>query len=172
MRGFTLIELLLVIVIAGILMMVAGPAMYDMILANRMTGQTNDLMADLAYARSQATSPGVRTSVCVSTSGTACAGTDWTTGRIVFADTDASGTLDAGETLLRVTAAFTGTTTIAATGLSTATLVQFRPTGIAAGLTGAAATFKLCDTRVGADVGRTVTVALTGRTSSAKTACP
>jgi type IV fimbrial biogenesis protein FimT len=171
-RGFTLIELLMVLVIGGILMMVAGPALYDIIASNRMTGQTNDLMADLAYARSQATSLGTRTTVCASSSGTACGGGNWQLGRIVFADTDGNGSLDAGETLLRATGALSAGTAFTIAGLAAATVIPFRPAGIAAGLNATAATFKMCDSRLGAQAGRTVTVALTGRTSSSKTACP
>lgn len=171
-RGFTLIELLLVVAVAVVLLAVGAPAMVDMILNNRMTSQANELLADFAYARSQSASMGVRVTACVSSDGASCTGAAWNQGRIVFADTDGNGAYGAGDQILRVTSSLSGGNTVAVAGLSTATAIQFRPSGIAAGLTGSSATFKLCDTRTGADVGRTVTVALTGRASVARTACP
>ena len=167
-----MIELLLVVAVAAVLLTVAAPAMVDMILNNRMTSQANELLADLAYSRSQSASMGVRMTACVSSDGATCTGSSWAQGRIIFADTDGSGTLDSGEQILRVTSGLSGGNTVSAAGLSTATVIQFRPTGMAAGLTGASATFKICDTRTGTTVGRTVTVAVTGRASAAKTACP
>ncbi len=171
-QGFTVIELMLVVAVAAVLLTVAAPAMVDMILNNRMTSQANELLADLAYARSQAASMGVRMTACVSSDGANCTGSGWSAGRMVFADTDGDGAHDSGEEILRVTSALSGGNTVAVTGLGTATVIQFRPSGITAGLTGASAAFKLCDSRTGADVGRTVTVALTGRASVSKSACP
>jgi type IV fimbrial biogenesis protein FimT len=53
-QGFTAIELMTVLVIAGILLVLALPAFNDMLARRRLEGQANELVTDLAYAKSEA----------------------------------------------------------------------------------------------------------------------
>lgn len=53
-RGFTLIELIVAIAVAAILLTVAVPSMKNLIRNNRVTGQTNELVAMINFARSEA----------------------------------------------------------------------------------------------------------------------
>lgn len=53
-RGVTFLELLTALVVMGILAAVAVPAFRDFIVNNQMNTQTNQLLADLALARTQA----------------------------------------------------------------------------------------------------------------------
>lgn len=53
-RGFTIIELMTVLVIAGVLLVIAAPAFRDMLERRRLEGQANELVTDLAYAKSEA----------------------------------------------------------------------------------------------------------------------
>lgn len=53
-QGFTLIELLIAIVIAAILITVGIPSFFDMIQRNNVTTVSNELVAALLYARSEA----------------------------------------------------------------------------------------------------------------------
>jgi type IV fimbrial biogenesis protein FimT len=53
-RGFTMVELMTVIVIAGVLATLAVPSFRDMLERRRVEGQANELVTDLAYAKSEA----------------------------------------------------------------------------------------------------------------------
>lgn len=190
--GFTIIELMTVLVIAAILATLAAPALYDMILSNRLTSKTNDIVSDLMLARTQAVNLGTRTVVCaldlgqytgttpVTTCKSSATASDWTAGRIVFVDDDRDGTLDTGEAILRVSppdeevrksgSISSAKVTVSASNLANTGRIDFSPTGVAT-VTGASATFKLCDTQ---NRGRTVTVAASGRagTNSTSVTCP
>jgi prepilin-type N-terminal cleavage/methylation domain-containing protein len=52
--GFTIIELMTVMIIAAILLTIAAPAFNDMLERRRLEGQANELVVDLAYAKSEA----------------------------------------------------------------------------------------------------------------------
>lgn len=102
--GFTLIELMVTLGVALILMTIAVPTFRDLVIRNRLTVYTNDLIGAINYARSEAIKRGQSVTLCKSSSGTDCTttGSQWENGWIVFVDADADGSLDAGETLLRV----------------------------------------------------------------------
>jgi type IV fimbrial biogenesis protein FimT len=53
-RGFTAIELMVVVVIAGVLLTLALPAFNDLMARRRIEGQANELVSDLAYAKTEA----------------------------------------------------------------------------------------------------------------------
>lgn len=86
-RGFTLVEMLVVVAIGGILAAVAAPSLVSVIESNRRTIISNQLMADLAFARRQAIALSTPIALCGSdaTNPNACiAGgtppTDWSNG--------------------------------------------------------------------------------------------
>lgn len=91
--GFTLIELVTTLTVAGILMAIAAPGMFSFLASNRLTAQTNDLIADISFARSEAIKRNGTVVICKSTNPTAatpsCDSTTsdpWETGRIIFLD--------------------------------------------------------------------------------------
>lgn len=181
--GFTLIELLIVVAIVAILGMIAVPSFRTLLLNNRLATATNDLLTDLALARSESSRTGKRVTLCISsnteaTSPTCDTGSAWQSGRIIFVDENASGTIDSGETILRVTPPISqASVTITPSGFTnsagtaTTNYIQYRPTGALNSTS--LGTFTLCDERVG-DFGRTIVVDSTGRASlkSSTASCP
>lgn len=166
----TLTELMMTLAVLGILVGVSAPYLQDTLRNWRITSQTNDLLSDFGSARGQAAGLSVTVTMCASSNGTSCTGT-WDQGRLIFTDADADGSVDTGDAVVRKIPAINSSTTLAAANLSTAGRVQFRPTGMAAGVTGSGATFKFCDSRTGPH-GRTVTLSATGRASTSTVNCP
>jgi type IV fimbrial biogenesis protein FimT len=86
--GFTLFELLIVIAIAGILAAMGTSSFKYFTAANRISTETNALLGDLQFARSEAQKQGLFVTICPTNgAGTACtASSNWTNGWIVFVD--------------------------------------------------------------------------------------
>jgi type IV fimbrial biogenesis protein FimT len=113
--GFTLIELMVVVALVAILTMLATPSFVSMIQSNRVSAEVNAFTGDLEFARSEAIKQGVPVSVCASSNGSSCLGANtWQSGWIVFSDLDGSGTVTAGDTLLRKRPAWSGGDTFSA----------------------------------------------------------
>lgn len=166
--GFTIIELMVTLSIAAILMGIAIPNFISMIKNNRLSTQTNDLIADLSVARGESAKRGVRVTMCISTDGATCTGTNWALGRIVFSDGGTAGTVDGTDTIIRVMSALRGTSTLTSATFTNNTYVQF----ISTGESDSTGTFKLCDDRIG-NFGKVITISTTGRVSTATgQACP
>jgi type IV fimbrial biogenesis protein FimT len=74
--GFSLVELMITVSLAAILMAIAVPMLRDSIANNRLTAQTNEIIAAMGLARSQAITMNQRTTFCRATSeaSTTCAG--------------------------------------------------------------------------------------------------
>jgi type IV fimbrial biogenesis protein FimT len=113
--GFTLIELMVVVALVAILTMIATPSFVSLIQSNRVSAEVNAFAGDLQFARSEAIKQGVPVSVCASSDGKNCLGTNaWQSGWIVFADPDGSGSFTTGDTLLRKSPPWQGGDTFAA----------------------------------------------------------
>lgn len=167
--GFTLTELMIVLAIMAVLLVVAMPNFTRWVASSRLTSQTNELVGDISYARSESATRGARITICASTDGSTCASgaTNWAKGRIVFVDTDGDGARQTSETLLRVTPALSGNTTVTLSGFPNA-YIQFRTYG---GLNPSTpGTFELCSSSN--PEGRRIAVAATGRPLASRISCP
>jgi type IV fimbrial biogenesis protein FimT len=124
--GFTVIELIIVVVIVAILAVIAFPSYAFVIRSNRVTGQVNDLLTAVSYARNESVTRGTRITLCASTDGATCdtAGT-WRAGWIVFVDGGTAGELAGTDQLLRVWPAIAADDTLT----TTAPFVSFSKEG-------------------------------------------
>ena len=181
--GFTLLELMVTLFVALVLAGVAVPNMRGFAQNSRISTQTNDLVADLNFARSEAIKRGAsNVVVCKSTNPTASAptcntvaATPWGNGRIIFVDANGDNqftTVAPSDTLLRVRGGLEGSNTLTANTGSTVTpnlssFLAFTRNGLTTLATPAGTDpphhFKLCDDR-GATKARGIALSTTGRT--------
>jgi len=114
--GFTITELAIVMSVIAILAAIGVPSYKYVTTSNRIAGEINGLLGDMQFARSEAVKEGQTVTVCASsTPYTQCsgspAGSAWQNGWIVFLDANGDKIVQAGEAILRVQPAFSGTDT-------------------------------------------------------------
>lgn len=74
-RGFSLLELMVTLAVAAILLVIAVPSFRDLMRRSQVSSASNELLASLAYARTEAITRGQLVSMCPSANGaTTCAG--------------------------------------------------------------------------------------------------
>lgn len=95
-HGFTLVELMVTIAIVAILSAIALPSFSNSIRNNRLATTTNEFIAAVSLARSEAVKSNRGARVCASSDGATC-GTNWSDGWIVWADANNNGTLESEE---------------------------------------------------------------------------
>lgn len=171
--GFSLIELLVTLSVVSILAFVAVPSIKNILKDHRLSGYTNDLVADLNYARGEAVKRASPVAICKTSnpqnSSPACnttAADSWATGRITFVDADSDGVVDSGEQVLRIRQGLDDqNSTIKGDGSAagTANRITFKADGTST-LT-AETEIALCDDR-GATQKRAVAINLGGRVRS------
>jgi len=94
-RGFSLLELMTTLAVAGILGTLAVSGFGNLVQRNQLTTITNDFIADVNLARSEAIKRNAITTICKSSNGTGCATTgSWSSGWIVMVDSNRDGTVD------------------------------------------------------------------------------
>ncbi len=84
--GFSIVELMVTVTVAAVLLGLAIPSFRDLLINNKVTEATNQLVGDLNLARSEAVRRGTLVAV-ISTSGS----NDWSTGWYVESDGDFKG---------------------------------------------------------------------------------
>ena len=85
-HGFNLVELMTTITVLAIVLAIAVPSFRDVIHRNQVSSASNELLASLAYARTEAITHGQLVSMCHSSTGTSCTsgGAVLDTGWIVY----------------------------------------------------------------------------------------
>lgn len=121
--GFSMIELSVTLAVLLILLVAALPSFQGSLRSNRVSAASNELLASIALARSEAIRSTRGAGVCASATGISCGGT-WTNGWLVFVDANANGAMDAGENVVRYSQ---GTGKLAMVG--TANTFAFDPRG-------------------------------------------
>lgn len=88
-RGFTLLEIFITMAVLAILVSFATPMFRDVIRNSTVSGETNDLITALSTARAEAVRRGTQVAVISN-----AAGSEWTSGWSVVADSDRNGSFD------------------------------------------------------------------------------
>jgi type IV fimbrial biogenesis protein FimT len=71
--GFTIIELMVTVAIASVLLAIAVPSFNQMIVSGRLTAQSNEMVAAMSLARSEAIKRNASVTLCRSENSTDCA---------------------------------------------------------------------------------------------------
>lgn len=165
-KGFTLIELMVVIAMVAILLALGLPSFQSTIRSNRLATQTNQFIAGIALARSEALRTSRGAAMCPSSNGTACGGT-WTDGWLVWADVDGDTTIDADEPIVRYAQ---GNPSIGLTSSAGDVVLAFNGRGGAA--SPPTFTLKPASCPAGVVLVNTLTMNGSGQIKTSKSACP
>ncbi len=167
--GFTLVELMITLAVAAIVLSFAVPSFTETIKANRLTVATNDYVAAVNLARSEAIRRGVRVNVEAVVPGVA--GNEWGGGWRVaieggatlrsFDAPDATVTMDSVE----------GVTKIQYGGRGTALFYNSGGSVITTPLSTPPYSTRVCDDRTG-ETGRVIGFEPTGRAGVSNFNCP
>ncbi|WP_283254759.1 GspH/FimT family pseudopilin [Luteimonas galliterrae] len=161
-KGFTLVELMTVIAIVAILAVIALPSFQGSLRSNRVATKTNEVLASVALARTEAIRSRSRGVVCTSADGGSCGG-DWNSGWLVWSDLDNSGTVNGDEAVVRYVE---GNPKLLVAG--SAALIAFDGRGRAVGGQQTVAV-RPDDVE---EPARCITIGATGQTRVAQGACP
>lgn len=172
LAGFSLVELIVTLSIVAILMASAVPAFFSLMAQNELSVATNAARGALMLARETAVLKGQPMSLCAGTPTGGCSG-DWSVGQwLVFRDSNHSGDLDSGETVLEhgaVPGTAQGGVTIGGNGPLRSALV-YMPLGHAERVSGAfgAGRLRLCVAKDVAPNARELVISASGRVRLAR----
>lgn len=172
-RGFTLTELMVVVAILAVLLAIGLPSFNDTFQRNRVATMSNEVIGALSLARSEAIRTTRGGGLCPTANGTACGGTDWGIGWLVWANQGtADTTFGTGDLMTRrIDARPAMTMTVVATGSATA---LDRITFDARGRVTAPATITLrpVSCRTGRALVRTLSINASGQVNTTTGNCP
>jgi type IV fimbrial biogenesis protein FimT len=150
--GFNLVEIMIAMAIVAVMMALVAPDLRDFMRNAKISALTNDIMADLQMARTEAVKAKRRAWFCVSDAGSegVCLGGGWTDKyRAIIVDLNDDGISNAGDFTARhkIADSSAGSPTATLSGTATAYGVTFLPSGVLGG--GVQRTFRICDSRPG-----------------------
>ncbi len=173
-RGFTLLELMVVVAIIATLLMLGLPSFQTTLRSNRLATTTNQFNAAVALARSEAIKSTQASGLCPSADGTSFT-TTWSSGWLIWRDTDRNGSLNGSEPVIQY---FANTSQIA---VSSGAAAKFSfddrgaaiPRSSAGTALGSAATvtFQAVPCPVGKPLVNALTINLTGQVRTVKGNC-
>jgi len=104
--GFSIIELIITMMVVATVLAIGAPSFQAVMNKSVAVSDVNDLLASLAFARSEAIKRSNRVVICKTEDSVNCAvtstGEGWEKGWIIFVDTNNNGILDGAELTLRV----------------------------------------------------------------------
>jgi type IV fimbrial biogenesis protein FimT len=153
--GFTLVELMITLTVLVIVLAVGIPSFIQISRNNTLATHANELVAALNLARSEAVKRGVQVTI-------APTGTEWEEGWRIFTDGNDTGTLDDGETELKIYGSIKDGYTLR-TGAHFNLYVAYLPTGTSRGNGGPNDTFRLCADDEDTAKARSIVINLVGR---------
>lgn len=102
-RGLTLFEMLVAIVIVAIMGAIGVPSLSSFLVRQQMNAQQEALLNSIAVARQTAQQTTQAIAICPSADGQTCsASAAWSSGWLVYQDTNGDGQLSSGESILLV----------------------------------------------------------------------
>lgn len=138
--GFTLLELIVTVTVLAVLLGVGIPSFNSTIASSQLTSQANRILTALNAARMEAVKRNTQAIICTSANGTACNGTSWASGWLIFMDANKNETLDDGEPIFAKAEAMTN---VSATGNApVASKVVFQADGTVLGVSNG--TIRVC----------------------------
>jgi len=134
-RGFTLVELMVTIAVMVVVLAVATPSMNQLAANNQVAGAKSAFASTIALARTEAARRGQTVMIQAESGGTT--NNEFGNGWSVYVDADGSGTVNAGDVLVRKFEAPTDRV-----HLHGSSLLKFQPTGYVVG--GATVDYTIC----------------------------
>ncbi len=145
--GYTAVEILIAITVVVILTTLALPSLTNLIARNAVAGATNELIAGINQARSEAITRAATASICPSADGASCSSGNWEAGWVVFVDVNADRSIDVNDEITRISNA-SASTSVAIDGFNDG--IVFGDTGLLMNL--AAGTITVTHTGAGTGV--------------------
>jgi type IV fimbrial biogenesis protein FimT len=170
-RGFTLVEVLVTLLVASILLAVAGPAFSNLVEQGRLTTTTNQLLTTLHMTRSEAIRRGHLVTLCTSTNGTACSASQgWDAGWILYANPNGAEQPPGPESILRTGNAWTSANLAVTGNQPVSQHISYNALGQSERLSGALlmGTVRVCGN---SGEGRAIIISSYGRPRTAAATC-